>query len=389
MIAIAFMTAYSSTLLGAQCKNTVGVTADITGGGANITSNSFAPFLGTYPSIAYKTHGEHSTLDSTYGFGFDQNYTNPKYETKSHNATLAFSTRLGPKWSFNVADTFYKTSNISSFRLLSGAAAVPGEAVVDEFQFAFTPVFLQSNTSNTATVGLDHIFNKKSSFTISGSYSTLDYPDAPQTTGVLSDQQRISAVATYKHSGEHYSWSIGYSGARFNFAAFQDSTSHSGLFGYTYQFSPVLSLQLNVGPSYLESLENTKSPLGTNVTVTLKRVIPKGSFAVTVSQASGDTSGLGSISRNRDARFDMTHTFSRTTSLSANVSGFDIEGLQVIALSSRGIAVGGNLAFAFSRDWSLNWGGQYQHYEGYNTPGHSQKRIFMSLRYSKPQLWRF
>jgi len=398
MIAIAFITAYSSTLLGGQGKYNVGVTADITAGGngptlpginSAQTSDSFAPFLGTYPSVAFNARGEHSTLNSTYGFGFDQNYTNPKYETKSHSATVGFSSKLGPKWSFNLADTFYKTSNISSYRLLSGVTTVPDQAALEQFQFAFTPVFHQSNQSNTATIGLDRTFNKKSSFAISGSYATLDYPDSPQTTGVLSDQKRISAVATYKRSGEHYSWSLGYSGARFNFAAFQNSMSHSGVFGYSYQFSPKLSIQFNIGPSYLDSLENTKSPVGTNVTASLTRVIPKGSFAVTASQASGDTSGLGSVSRNREARLDMSHSLGKSTKLSANVSGFNTEGLQLNGLSARGIAAGGNLGFALSRDWSLNCGGQYQHYEGYNTPGYDQKRVFLSLRYSKPELWRF
>src|SRR5882757_3185168 len=97
MIAIAFITAYSSTLLGGQRKYNVGVTADITGGGngpslqginTTQTPDNFAPFLGTYPSVAFKARGEHSTLDSMYGFGYDQNYTNPTYETQSHNATL-------------------------------------------------------------------------------------------------------------------------------------------------------------------------------------------------------------------------------------------------------------------------------------------------------------
>jgi hypothetical protein len=398
MIAIAFVAAYSSTLLGGQGKYIVGVTADITGGGNTpslpgnniaLNTDSFAPSVGTYPSVSFKARGEHSNLDSMYGFGYDHNFTDPSYETKSHNATLAFSSKLGPKWSFSLADRFYKTSNISSFRLLSGATAVPDQAAAEQFQFAFTPVFIQSNQANTATIGLDRTFNKKSSFSISGSYSTLDYPNAPQTTGVLSDQQRISAIASYKHSGEHYSWTLGYSGARYNFAAFSNSMSHSGVIGYSYQFSPVLSLQVNAGPSYLDSLENTKSPMGTNVTVMLNRVVPKGSFALSVSQASGDTSGLGSVSRNREARLDMTHMFGKTTSLSASVSGFDTQGLQVNALSARGVSAGGNLAVAFSRDWSLNWGGQYQHYEGYNTPGYDQKRVFMSLRYSKPELWRF
>jgi hypothetical protein len=115
MIAIAFMTAYSSTLLGGQGQYSVGVNADITGGGNgpnlpgnNLAQNSdeFAVFLGTYPSLSFKARGEHSTLDSSYGFGYDRNFTDPSYETKTHNAALSFSTTLGPKWGLNLADSF-------------------------------------------------------------------------------------------------------------------------------------------------------------------------------------------------------------------------------------------------------------------------------------------
>jgi hypothetical protein len=391
---VVFITAYSSTLLGGQVNYSVGATADITGGGntPNVpgsSSYSLAPFLGTYPSLTFRARGEHSTLDSTYGFGYDRTFSDPTYETKSHTANLAFSSKFGPKWSFNLADTFYKTSNMSSFRLLSGATAVPDPEAPDQFQFVFTPVFFNSNQSNTATVGLDRTLNKKSSLTVSGSYSTLYYPNASLTTGALSDQKRISASVSFKRSGEHYSWTLGYSGARFNFATFQNSLNHSANIGYTYQFSPTLSLQLSAGPSYLQSLENIKSPVGTNVTATLTRVIPRNSFAVTASHTSSETSGLGSVSRNRDVGFNMTHAFGKNSTLSANVSGFDTQGVQVNGLSARGIAAGGTYGLALSRDWSLNWGAQYQHYEGYTTTGYNQNRIFMSLRYNKPELWRF
>jgi hypothetical protein len=396
MIAVAFITAYSGTLVG-QVKYNVGVTADITGGGntpltgSSLTQGSWelAPFLGTYPSVTFRARGEHSSLDSTYGFGYDRTFSDPTYETKSHNATVAFSSKLGPKWSLTLSDSFYKSSNISSFRFLSGATPVPDPTEPDQFQFVFTPVFFQSNQSNTATVGLDRVLNKKSTLIVSASYSTLYYPNAASTTGVLSDQKRISANVSFKRSGEHYSWTIGYSGARFNFAAFQNSLNHSATMGYTYQFSPALSLQITAGPSYLEGLESVKSPLGTTVNATLTRIIPRGSLAVSASHTSSETSGLGAVSRNRDIRFDMTHAFGRNTSLSANVSGFDTQGVQVNGASARGIAAGGSVGLLLSRDWSLNWGGQYQHYSGYNTSGYDQKRLFMSLRYSKPELWRF
>jgi|GEM_PF-1972881 hypothetical protein len=397
-IAIALIAAYSCNPVSAQVKYNVGVTADITGGGntpifagSSLTQSSWdlAPFIGTYPSVTFRAIGEHSSLDSTYGFGYDRTFSDPTYETKSHNATVAFSSKFGPKWSFHLSDSYYKSSNISSFRFLSGLTQVPDPTEADQFQFVFTPVFFQSNHSNTATVGLDRILNKKSSLLISGSYSTLDYPNASSATGVLSDQKRISASVSFKRSGEHYSWTIGYSGARFNFAAFQNSLNHSATVGYFYQFSPTLSFEITAGPSFLEGLDTVKSPLGTTVTATLNRSIPRGSLAVSASHTSSETSGLGSVSRNRDIGFNMSHALGKNATVSANVSGFNTQGLTVNGVSARGISGGGTFGLALSRDWSLNWGGHFQHYEGYNTSGYDQKRLFMSLRYNKPELWRF
>src|SRR5215471_105915 len=113
MVALAAIFSGTSTaLLGGQGKCTLGMTADLTGGGANTGNNfaqntyTFSPFVGSYPSISFKARGEHAELDSNYGFGYEKYFTDPSYENQSHHASLAFSSSLGPKWSLNVADTF-------------------------------------------------------------------------------------------------------------------------------------------------------------------------------------------------------------------------------------------------------------------------------------------
>src|SRR5580765_2331462 len=154
-IAFIFLVVYLSAPLAGQGRYSVGVTADVTGGGSGPTlpggnisqsPDNFSPYVGTYPSLAFKARGEHSSLDSTYGFGYDRHFTNPAYEARTHSATLAYSIKLGPKWAFNLADTFIQTSDISTYRLMSGSMPVP-----DQFQFTFTPVFVASNRNNTAT----------------------------------------------------------------------------------------------------------------------------------------------------------------------------------------------------------------------------------------------
>jgi len=385
--------AYSPSLYAGQGRYILGMNADLTAGGSgpeiatpagSPSASRYVAFYGTYPSLHFDARGERTTFASTYAFGFDKYTSEPGRETRSHAASAIFSTRFGPKWKLNLSDSFSMTSDISTFRLLGGVATSP-----DEFQYVFTPVFARSNQSNTANLSMDHTINERSSLSVSGSYSTLFYPGGPVISGVLSDQRRISESVTYTHSGERNSWSVGYSGAQFIFSSFQNSRNHSGILGYSHKFSPVLSLRINVGPSYLETLESIDTPFGANASVSLERTVQKGSFSLAFNQTSGDTSGLGSLSSYRHATIAMNRTFGRSTTVSANISGFDSHGLQLDSSSARGVTAGGSLGVGIGRDWSMNFGGQYQHYEGYSNSGYGQNRIFVSLRYSKPDLWRF
>src|SRR3954468_12550455 len=104
--AIAIISSCSAALFG-QGKYTVGVSADATSGGkspdfagSSISQNSqdYAAFLATFPSLKLTARGEHSSLETSYGFGYEKSYFDPSYETKSHSATVAYSTNLGPRW---------------------------------------------------------------------------------------------------------------------------------------------------------------------------------------------------------------------------------------------------------------------------------------------------
>jgi hypothetical protein len=389
----AVATVFSAGISAGQGRYKLGMNADVTGGasgpeitGSTVSSNAlrYVAFYGTYPSLHFDARGERSTFVSSYAFGYDKYTSDPSREDRSHSASATFSTKFGPRWSFNLSDSFSMTSDISTFRLLGGVTTNP-----DQFQFVFTPVFARSNQNNTANLSVSRTISQRSSLSFGGSYSTLFYPGGPAISGVLSDQRRISESVTYTHSGEHNTWSVGYSGAQFIFTSFQNSRNHSGILGYSHKFSPVLSLRIDVGPTYLETLENIDTPFGVNASASLERTVHKGSFSLTLNQTSGDTSGLGSLSSYRRATIAMSRTLGRSTTVSANISGFDSHGLQLNSASARGITAGGSLGVGMGRDWSMNFGGQYQHYEGYSNSGYDQNRIFVSLRYSKPDLWRF
>jgi hypothetical protein len=206
---------------------------------------------------------------------------------------------------------------------------------------------------------------------------------------VLSDQQRISASVGYSRSSERNTWSFGYTGAQFIFTSFQNSRSHSLSVGYTRRLTQMLSLHLSGGPSYTETTEAVRHNLGANASFGIQQTVRNGSFTFNVSQSASDASGLGSVSTNRQVGLGMTRTFGRAVSVALDIAALDSKENSIRALATRSVTAGGSVGYSFARRWSVNWGGQYQRYEGNSLFGFDQKRLFVSLRYSNPEIWRF
>src|SRR5712671_161057 len=387
----AFIAAASSRSAIGQEKASIGVSADITGGGngPNVpgqvlaqSPNRFFAFAGTYPSVDFNFKGEHSAFKTTYAYGFNKNFSDPSFRTNSHSATATFSRAAGPRWKFNLTDSFAVASDMTAFNLLRG---VLPEA--QDFQFIFNPVFVQSTQTNTAAIGFDHVINPRTTLEFGAAHSLLNYGGDQQFPGVLSDQQRYSAHFRYAHHEQHSGWSLGYSGAQFQFSNFKDGRSHSVSAGFTHQFSAVLNMELAGGPTYIETTDAVNHHIGSNASFVLKRMVRAGTFALNYAQSSGDTSGLGAISDNQQLGVAMNHVFGKSTTFSADVSGIDTRGKVANTPRTRSISAGASVGVTMSRNWSLNWGGLYQKSIGNSLFAFEQERVFVSLRFRNPELW--
>jgi len=382
----------SSSYLG-QGKGSIGVGADVTGGGngpyvpGQVLTRSKSRLFGfaaTYPSVDFHAHGEHASFLATYTYGFNRSFSEPSSSSNSHAATMTFSNQAGPKWKYNFSDSFAVTSDITAFNLLRGVQPDP-----QEFQFIFNPVFVQSTRSNTAALGINYEVGPRSTLELGASDSMLTYGGAQQGNGILSDQQRYSAHIKYAHNGQHSGWNLGYTGAQFQFTNFNSGRSHNVSLGYTHQFSSVLKLEIAGGPSYLETKDVVNRHVGSNASLVLQRMVRAGNFSMNYAQSSGDTSGLGAISDNQQVGLAMTHTYGKSLTFSADISAIDTRGKVANTPSSRSISTGATFGVIISKKWSLNWGGLYQKSIGNSLFAFEQERVFVSLRFRNPELWRF
>jgi hypothetical protein len=389
----ASMATFLAGVSSAQIKYAVGANVDVTGGASGpdqqirifeSSSKKYEGFYGTYPTLDLTAEGEHSSLVSSYAFGLSRTVAGPSRTTNSHAGSFKFSNSPQPKWKIDASDSFAKTSDITTFNLLRGDLSVP-----EQFRFAFNPVIANPSISNTATLDVSHLFNRKSSLSFGGSHSLLSYSAGSQFNGTLSDQQRFSANVSYTHNEEHSGWSVGYAGTQLQFNNFQNSRTHAATFGYSHKFSPVLSLRLSAGPSYLETQESVKHQFGSNGSLSLQRKYRDGSFSMNYSRASGDTSGLGSLSDTQQAGLSMNRQIGRKTTFYADATGVDTRGETVDAPSLRSVAASVSVGVEIAKMWSLNWGGQYQKNIGNTLFQFEQERVFVSLRFSNPGLWRF
>ena len=75
--------------------------------------------------------------------------------------------------------------------------------------------------------------------------------------------------------------------------------------------------------------------------------------------------------------------------MSVDASAFDTRGILDNTFNAQGYAATANLGIPLIRNWSAQVGGQFQRYEGLAVFNFTQKRVFISLRYSNPSLKKF
>jgi hypothetical protein len=385
---------------------TVGTSLDLVGGRTNNyglagagpvqSTKPFFFFYGGYPSINFVSPTQHTVLNGSYTFGWTRTATQNSLDSESHAANLSFSATLSQHLKINLADSFQLTDDAVSFNGFRGVSPS-----LDQFRFVFSPVSARiKGRTNTSSVVIDHTINDKSSVTYNVSHTMLDYLSGSTTTTGLSNQQRITGGLTYsRRTNLKDTWSLGYAASYFEFSNFHDSVSHKGYVGYATKVGRDLALDLTSGLSQVHDLTSGQSYVGYNASARLQKTIEskpdprqervpsQKTFSLYYLQDSGDAGGLGSVSDTRTAGFTMGWNRPNVT-LFADLAAFDMRGRLDNTYNARGVRGSAMIGVPLSRTFSIQGGAQYQQYDHTSPFAFSQKRVYLTLRYTKPNLIR-
>jgi hypothetical protein len=384
-----------SAPLNAQRVYTLGVGVDILGGGDNNPrsggvqpalrpSNRMEPFYGTYPSVTLDVMGGRSSLNMNYAYGWNRTDSQVALLSETHSASVTLTNRFSPRWSTNVRESFSRSDDPQTFYALRGVLPTP-----EGLTFVFSPVAIdQTSNSNSFSVGAEHTFDARSGLSFGGTHNLRNYA----TDGIrgLSDQQDFGANVTFtRRISERTSWNVNYSGAYYDFSQFNEAVSHAARFGMSTQLGPNTSLTWSAGASQVSSRSDSGSFGSYEASAGLQQEVRSNLFQLNYTQDNTTPSGIGSLSRNRRASLGFSRALGQSVNVFASASVFDTRAILDNTFDTRGGSATANVGFALTRQLSLQVGGQMQRYTKPVTYQFTQKRVFVSLRYSLPNLLRW
>jgi len=385
---------FDSSTQAQQPGHTVGATLDLVSGGTNnpydqvsgSATRPFSLFYSVFPAFNVNSTGNHSTFNFSYAGGLNRNKDKNNPNSDSHQASLLYSRLLSPKTRITFSESFQWTADAATFNGLRGVSAP-----VQDFNFVFFPVAVRrvARTVNS-TIAVDYTFDEKSSVSMSGSANVRNYGGGGQLGGSLLNHQGGSGTFTYRRrTGPRDTWSFAYTGSYFRFSGFDNTSSHSGSMAYAKQVTPRATFHMSVGVTEARDLKFGTNYIGYDTVISFQRAVLKtNSISINYNQQSGQPAGLGAVSDTRRVGFSVNHTGKRL-GLFADIAAFDTQGTLGNAFNSRGASAAGNIGFYFSRYVSLQTGAQFQSYRQIEPFGFTQKRLFVSLRFSDPNLIRW
>jgi hypothetical protein len=375
----------------AQRSTALSASVDLVGGldsnpGGNVigTTTQANGFYSVYPALSITNRGSRSTLDLTYAFGWNQFQSELPRHSTTHTVSLAWSRNFSSRWNMTLGESFSQSDDLYSFYALRGVALVEEQLV-----FVFAPVATEQTVrSNRLSIAVNHDISPRSTLSFHADHTMGIYEDAGTGTG-LSDQYYATAGATYSRKvSERTSWEAGFTATRFGFDRFNGATSNVVHVGVTRVLAKDTSLRLTVGPSYVRHAGPDGANLGYQATASLTKAIERNSFHASFAQDNAMSTGLGSVSTTRTASAGFSRAFNRRVSGFADFSAFDGRAYIGNVLNSRGLSATGNVSVTLAKNLSLQGGVTFLRYSEPAPYAVTQKRVFVSLRYTQPDLLR-
>ena len=312
--------------------------------------------------------------------------------TESHEIGLEWDTALGERGTFRLTNNFRKSPDFDTFYLFRGIVEGP-----EGYFFDFDTVAEQRDSYwNSTGAELGIALSERSDLHFTGGFSFRNFEDLPGFRD--EDQMRSQAGISYSRDiSERTSWNLGYDIRYWDFYSGSSSAySHNVGLGLRHMFSPTLTLDLSAGPAYVlhnQGTESFSNDTGYNASIQILKRIEKHLFSLNYNERSAATYGTGGVARTRDAGLAYSRDFNRVL-LNASLRYFKTESLYEGGYSPEGVFTLLSFGFKLTRNVMFELGGSYRKQEDNNETGYSyygdyeRKRVFVSLRFNFPELWR-
>jgi len=346
---------------------------------------------GVYPNIDLTSTGPRSNLRLAYSFGLNRVDSQTDFATNSHIFNGGVDAQLTQNLLLRISESFTRASDVQTFNLFRGVQVRP------EGVFYDSETVSQHNDrrQNRVSINFDYTLNPKSSLTFGFEHSLLEYLGNSPSNSFLSDQNGFNGNLAYNRTmGLRTSWALRYSVSRYNYEAFDSARINFLSMSISRQLKPSVSLTFGTGPSYTESVDEQSGFFNwKNGSLTLSKTLENNLLSFSYSRQIGTSTGFGSVSDSQTFRFSFRRPLSRTTSVNAGVTLYDNEALLDNPVNNRGTFTSVGFNFLIYNRWSLHVGASYtvrqddrQGLEAFET---KQKRVFVSLRFTLPELLRF
>ena len=359
-------------------------------------STNASTFFRLYPSVSLATSEGTSSLRASYALALAGTRGDVDYNTLSQSASLTLSREAGPKWKLNLAEAFLTTSDATSFNELRGTSLPP-----DQFRYLFNAAALRISTrTNTVNIDTQYTLSPRSTLSIAGSHSLLNYNGGAIQNFVLSDQQFVTGTIDYiQKATVRDSWRVGYTAGYVDLQNFRNLLSHNVHVGYSVAMASDVMLDLTVGASQvgsvgsLPSLESrpslgtAESYVGYSSSISIIKTKLNDTFSARFRQDAGQPTGQGSLSDTRQVGVSVEHRL-KTFELFIDASVFDAQGVLGNVYQIRGGTGAASIGIPLTPTLSVIGGYQYQRYQQAGPSGFTQQRLFVTLRYRDPERWK-
>lgn len=273
----------------------------------------------------------HVTLNYSPGFTF---YQQTSYLNASNqNASINLQYRLSPHVTLTAHDGLQRTSSVFNQPDFGSSGAVSAGAQGTNFSVIAPVAELLTNSGN---VGLNYQFTRNGMIGVSGTFSTLHYPDPTQVSGLYdSSSQGGSVFYSLRVSPKHYlGASYQYQRLTSSLATgLNETQTHAIDLFYTLYLNSRVSVSVFGGPQYSDTIQPPLAPLNRPVPAIRAWSPSVGgslgwqghlhSFAVSYSHVISGGSGLFGAVHMDSASMFLRQQFART--ISASVTGSYVE----------------------------------------------------------------